>query len=299
MSSSNLSVEDFREARASVASLKMEYMNLRQYGSDFLFVVVEGVQDKSFYYHLIKRLDDTVDIEFIVAQTKIAVLNLRGSLQNTLDYDLKNTIFCVDRDYSDTVSDKDLYVTDRYSIESYLVDPCVVEDFLKNDFNLNCFPVVRRQLLETYGSDLQDFLEACLPINKRAYEAYKAEIERIKPLPKSIVKFCDVKFKAVTALDVDVTSIVQLQSEPESIASHELPRLDSVERCRGKYLLDFCSKWLQSLKLELTSNSSVYFPCANHTRITAGVSFDRLLANTPVPNSFRVFWDDWPRLVTE
>ena len=93
-----------------------------------VFAFYEGDEDSSYYHHLIKkRVGNNCELEEIVAGCKNNVLKLQREF-DWHAYDKKQIVFFVDRDLSywlDESSEygENVYVTDEYSVENYIVNP--------------------------------------------------------------------------------------------------------------------------------------------------------------------------------
>lgn len=104
-----------------------------------VFCLVEGIEDISFYRTFMEIYKNDVPIKYISCYGKENVINNYNSL-NWGFYDKKRVLFFIDKDFDDyigreIINDFNVFVTDCYSIENYLVDEMILEKFITD----NCF----------------------------------------------------------------------------------------------------------------------------------------------------------------
>lgn len=108
---------------------------LSQYKKDnnTIFCFVEGNEDISFYSQFIERYKEN-DLKFIVCNGKENVIDNYNSLSWSF-YDKKRVLFFMDKDFDDFIGntlvlDDNIFVTELYSIENYLVNEVTLRKFI-------------------------------------------------------------------------------------------------------------------------------------------------------------------------
>ncbi len=114
---------------------------LSEYKTDdnTIFCLVEGIEDISFYRQFIERYIENNEIKYIVCNGKKNVIDNYKDLDWSF-YDKKRILFFIDKDFDDYIgeeilNDSNIFITDFYSIENYLVDITILEKFIVD----NCF----------------------------------------------------------------------------------------------------------------------------------------------------------------
>lgn len=122
---------------------------LSQYKSDdnTVFCFVEGVEDISFYKPFIEIYNEEIPYKYIVCNGKHNVIENYNDL-NWGFYDKKRILFFIDKDFDDyigkeIISDSNVFVTDVYSIENYLVDVTILEKFIVDNCLILNEPVIK------------------------------------------------------------------------------------------------------------------------------------------------------------
>lgn len=99
-----------------------------------IFCLVEGVEDISFYRPFMEIYKDNVPIKYIACYGKQNVIDNYNDIDWNF-YDKKRVLFFIDKDFDDYIEkellkDDNVFVTDCYSIENYLVDEVILEKFI-------------------------------------------------------------------------------------------------------------------------------------------------------------------------
>nr|WP_315035085.1 DUF4435 domain-containing protein [uncultured Chryseobacterium sp.] len=99
-----------------------------------IFCLVEGVEDISFYRPFMEIYKEGVPIKYIVCNGKQNVIDNYNDIDWDF-YDKKRVLFFIDKDFDDyigkeIISDNNVFITDCYSIENYLVDERILEKFI-------------------------------------------------------------------------------------------------------------------------------------------------------------------------
>ncbi len=118
-------LDDMRKSRDVAAVLKTRLAQLKSGAPDVPVFAFEGPDDKFVYYAWVGRIDRDVRYEPFICNGKAGVLELRRIVRRDLGDIGKGVYFFVDRDFDDLRGEDpwdDLFMTDRYSVENYLVD---------------------------------------------------------------------------------------------------------------------------------------------------------------------------------
>lgn len=109
---------------------------LSQYktSDDTIFCLVEGVEDISFYRPFLEIYKEEINFKYIICNGKQNVIDNYRDIDWTF-YDKKRILFFIDKDFDDyigkeIIDDNNVYITDCYSIENYLVDETILEKFI-------------------------------------------------------------------------------------------------------------------------------------------------------------------------
>lgn len=116
------------ESLASDAPAYMEFLYRYDPKKKQVFAFYEGDEDSSFYHQILERnINPDFELEEIVAGCKNNVLKLNREF-NWGTYNKQQILFFVDRDLSFWLNEKleyddNVFVTDGYSVENYIVCP--------------------------------------------------------------------------------------------------------------------------------------------------------------------------------
>lgn len=130
-----LDILDEKILTPSAACIKI----LSQYktNDNTIFCLVEGVEDNSFYRHFFEIYKENIPVKYIVCNGKQNVIDNYNDLDWQF-YDKKRILFFIDKDFDDyiereTLNDENVFITDYYSIENYLVDEKILENFITDN----------------------------------------------------------------------------------------------------------------------------------------------------------------------
>lgn len=228
-----------------------------------LYGFVEGKTDPAFYFHHIYSLipDDSWEISLIEAGSpgnKENVLNL-FNLIDWNRYSPKQTVFFVDRDFNDFFNDprlnqKNVYITDNYSIENDIVNPFTLKRIVRELYNLNLVEYEFDILKESFLDGIK-IISSVVQIISCYYILLK--LDNKKPSFDNInfkelcqISNCQVKTKSET----DIHQYVQTKWS-SNYSSEEYQFIESLfslinknGRCiRGKFLMWYFIGFLNSL----------------------------------------------------
>lgn len=282
-------------SRSRSAVIKIEFLSFRsRYPKGNIFIV-EGIDDKIVYSYWIGRVYPSISYEFFVCNGKRGVRALRNSLfadRSSADNEL---IFLVDRDFDDLEGfecTESVFMLDRYSVENYLVERCVVDATLQAAFPGHSDPTNRNQICELFEKVYSDFLEASKEINRRIFLARKLKRDIDDSIPSSANCIAKIDLESLEPSGANFEEIICLTPEPskeEICQFHEdFANLEPAERYRGKFALKFMLKWFELLANEYRNPStSVFSP----SKTEGTIKFDEirlgaLAFRSPIPDGF-------------
>jgi len=249
-------LEHLKASRRTPAVLKLELAQLRASLPDIAVFAFEGDDDKIIYAQWIKRIRE-MEYEPFPCGGKSGFLMLRGVILRDRGDLGRNVFFFVDRDYDDLrgeAQSDNVFMTDNYSIENYLVTAEVLIELLKNEFHCHARPDVRNAIKEIFSLAYDGFLDATREVNRRIYVARKLRIELARDLPKRVGTLARVELERVARSDEAPEEIVVFSVDPAqkdwNSLSDEFDKLDSRSRYRGKFALLFFQQWLRLLVTE-------------------------------------------------
>lgn len=287
-------LQELKKARKSPVVLKVLIASVRSVTNQAI-LVFEGNDDKSIYFQWIRRVRPSLQYEPFPCSGKKNVLALRKLLQRDKTGLRNRVYFFVDRDFDDLAGHEDgadLFMTDRYSVENYLVERSVLVEILKDELHCHGNPIVRNEVADLFDRLYDTFLRITKEVNFKIFYAKRVGIEA-RGVPNKINRIANVDLTSVTELDVPVEKAVTLS--PETQPSHELRAefelLDPRTRYRGKFALLFFSKWLEKLEEErIARNTDLMKECDPVTRTKrSDISLGTLASKSGLPVGFSDF----------
>lgn len=259
-------VEKLKASRSSVAVLKLTLLKLRSQRPDRPIFVMEGPDDKCIYSQWLRRLKGDIRVEYHVCHGKFQVLGLHESVRNDKTDLAEKIFFFVDRDFDDLAGytqTESLFMTDRYSVENYLLDPQVIEDILDIELHCNGFNQTKAKILEIFEKAYQEFLLVTQEFNFRLFLSKAVPISREGDFPQRINQIAAVSLANVRKQVREANEVISLTREPsqDEIDAFK-PVFDALspkERYRGKFATLFLNKWLDLLADDHSSDETEYF----------------------------------------
>lgn len=259
-------VERLKSARRGAAVLKARLITLRSDIPEAIVLAFEGDDDKIVYGQWIRRIRPSFRYEPFPCGGKREAKDLKNALSRDLARLGDRVYFLVDRDYDDLRgfdNTDNIYITDMYSVENYLVCDDVLEELLRDEFPCHARPDVRLRIVELFTTDYRAFLRMMAPINRRLYIARHLGIALTKRLPTALRQLITVQIGNVTAIGVLPEEVVVCQREPtaeEVVALTEsFEELEPKTRHRGKFALKFFREWLDRLAFEYLAGETGLF----------------------------------------
>ncbi|MEP2668642.1 MAG: DUF4435 domain-containing protein [Cyclobacteriaceae bacterium] len=185
-------LEYLRKAAKSETSVYTTFLQQYSKNDKSLHLFHEGKDDPSFYGNFIEnKLKKNRKVYYYQAKNKSSVYHYYSKV-NWSSYSRKRIIFCVDKDFSDILKiafpiDTNIFVTEYYSIENYLVNKNIFSRSLRELIGLendkkNSF------LSKGFKIGLKSFYEASLFLS--AYILYHRKLNT--PLNLQSIVFGDV-----------------------------------------------------------------------------------------------------------
>ena len=234
-------LQRLKEARESPAVLKIRIAQIRSQRPSTPIFAFEGDDDKIVYARWISRIQGALSYEPFVCKGKREVRKLKDVLFRDLNGLSEGVYFFVDRDFDDLFGFVDsigVFLTDKYSIENYLVSEEVLEKILRDEFPCHGHPAVRRRVIEVFSMIYEDFLDIVTEVNERIFLARRLNIEISEKIPSKIGKFAKVDLHSVNMSDFKIEDVVVMVREPSDKEAQELRKefrsFDRRDRFRGK-----------------------------------------------------------------
>jgi hypothetical protein len=291
-------VERLKSARDNAVVLKLELIKLRSRCPAITIFVVEGDEDKSVYSQWIRLVRLELRHEYFVTRGKRQALGLYQSVERDVT-GLRNGIyFLIDRDFDDLTGvapGPSIFMTDRYSVENYIVSDEVVDEILKIEMSCNGYPAVREAIKQLFADVYGQFLRETREINLRLFLGKKIPLKRVGSLPVSISHIAVVSLRRVSSQVRLPSELIQLEREPteeEARAIREaFDELDPAHRYRGKFAMLFFKRWIDLLVDDYASAESQFFAeiDARARARQHEIVLSSLAARSPLPIGFAEF----------
>lgn len=290
-----------KKARSSRTVVKTEFAAKISCIPDGVFIFAfEGVADKLAYYYWLKSVGFLMAYESYTCDGKIGVLKLYDSLVNDRTGLGERVWYFIDKDFdglAGRVSNGRIFVTDKYSIENYVVDSQLLNDMLCVDFHCHGLSAVRLAVLEIFFSVYGKFLQITKELNFKIYLGKKLGQIRSDELPKGINQLAIVDLCEVRPLPGSgcLSDLVTLAEEPNSTDlekfREQFDLLMPESDYRGKFALLFFLKWLSLLREDrLSQNPKIFkdIPAPSFA-VKGGFSFEGLIAKANPPAGLKDF----------
>ncbi|WP_315712580.1 MULTISPECIES: DUF4435 domain-containing protein [unclassified Bradyrhizobium] len=278
--------------------LKLQILSVRSREKIKPIFVFEGPEDLGPFSVWIGRCDDSLAFEPIPASGKDQILRFRDNIKPNEAYLKSGIYFFVDRDFDDLKgynAGPDLFLTDMYSIENYLVSERVLTSILVDEFK--CAGERIEAVLLCFGRVLQCFHLSMRAANLRIFAARRLGIGvRNSGLENRITKFVVVELDAVKPLisTADLLELIPLDREPTTEEmkdlENEFDKLEPSARYRGKFILSFFLRWLDLLAEERWQPNKSLFATSLRSHFSSQQLSKRSLATrSELPHGLRTF----------
>jgi len=155
-------LEKLKEARESSASVFHDFLLRAPKAPNDTHVFFEGNDDPSFYQGFIHNyLTSDKSLHIYKCGKKKTLYEVYGRIVKS-KYKLIFTMFFTDKDYSDILPENypkadNIFVTDYYSIENYLVDKYMLSRILVDICHLNLKKIDIKNIEKKFQSELNNF----------------------------------------------------------------------------------------------------------------------------------------------
>jgi hypothetical protein len=297
MSSSEY-VNRVREARSRTVVLKTKVFTIRSGDESTPIFIFEGKTDLGPYETWIKRIDSNLSYKGIPADGKAQVLDFRDSIRSLDEVTYSSIYFFIDYDFDGLrgyEKSENLFCTDSYSFENYLVCAPVLDSILNDEFECVTDRDSFEAVTELFSKVSSEFCDAIKEANQRLYLAAKYSLDRGR-IEARVQKFVLIKIDSVTKQydSESLSSLIPLTREPDGDQIKEGSREFScisapMKSYRGKYIFSFFLTWLDLLA-EARRSGSPPFTAAHNIKYNRVLMSERSLASrSPLPPNLREF----------
>jgi len=290
-------LEKMKAARDRTAVLKTTLAEIRSGAPKSFVFAFEGVDDKIVYSRWLSRIRPDINYEPLPCNSKRNVLRLRELCKKDRTNIGVGVFYFVDRDFDDLEGfggDSNTFMTDRYSVENYLISQAILGDIITNEFHCHAKLNVRRRICELFDTVYDSFLNLLRPVNERIFLARRLKIGIVPAIPDKIGKIAVIQLAAVSMV-ASAEQLIVLDQEPDpnslSVLIDEFSNLDPKKRYRGKFALRFLLKWLELLAEEYSFRRTGIFDGvdkAYNVRVSE-ISLGALAARSDLPLGLRAF----------
>lgn len=296
------------EALTSVNEALHELMLKYSVDKKIVYGVVEGKDDPIFYRSIIERfIPNDWRTELIQAGSKRKVIDTYNAI-NWEHYSRFHVAFFVDRDLSDitgemAIEEFNVYVTDDYSIENYVVTESVAERMLIEACNVkNLTSDEMRNIISIFSWNLAEFQKLMVPImaqilgwrkdNKRA-NINNLSLDKIFEFDEMKIAYDDTYSDEKSLLKCVSSCVGAAEYSNNDICALKdtFVKAGGPERfTRGKYLVWFFSKIIINIHKNIGSLSTLYNdPPKVRTDISPGVIMFQAAPRARIPDSLKSF----------
>jgi len=264
-----LDILDKKFLTPSAAYIKI----LSQYktSDNTIFCFVEGVEDISFYRPFLEIYKDGVPVKYIVCNGKQNVIDNYNDIDWSF-YDKKRILFFIDKDFDDyigkqIINDNNVFVTDCYSIENYLVDERILEKFITDNCLITHEQIIKiaienfKEQLNTYVKQLKMISAWMMYCRKNSFDVSFNEIKMSDlfkidengKLKKKTLSSYGSKFQYLCAkTNTNHFDLTEIKHYYNLIDSESKPK----KYIRGKYELYFMFMYLKYISENLVNDIS-------------------------------------------
>lgn len=290
-------VSELIAARGSDAVLKAEFVALRSWCPGIVVLVFEGDTDKGVYRHWVRRVCPDASYEPFPCGTKRRVLGLKAALDRDVNGLREGVYFFIDRDFDDSLGyelGELVFMTERYSIESYLVSDAVLEELLKISFHCHGVAASRRpKIIEAFHRCLDSFIDAIRGLNFLLYVCRRSKID-IHRIPSSLSSLISVEVESVELREHDLVEFLAPDRCPSKRefddCRAEFERLNPMMRYRGKFFFWFFHQWLELLARDRKRECGLFDGFEQEGAVRNGAfSLDNMASMSCLPFGFEEF----------
>ncbi len=304
-------LEVHAEALSSKIASHHEFLARFSKTKQVVYGFVEGKEDPSFYRGFIEhRLPDKWEVELWPAGNRDQVLRIHKCI-NWRRFPKKRVCFFIDRDLSDLIpqkllADKNIYVTDKYSIENSIVNRGTCRRILTEVFGFSDVSHEEMdRICNQFETQLESFFTVMIPTMAQILSwrrtTANANLNNIK-----ISKLVKVDKGTILIDESNAATATRSQYIHKSAGVAWDPTADiSVEEAefakvsvyrgfvRGKYVLWFLVEFCKSIH---TAAAQFFSACAKPPKMKVSISVSNAVTiignRARAPKSLRTFLTD-------
>lgn len=294
----NSLIEEARKARSSPATLKIKLSQFRSRFQENPILILEGTDDVGPYETWVNRITASSKLKLLPGNGKGQLLGLRSLLDKDETGLRDRVFFVVDRDFDDLLGQTpghDIFCTDRYSVENYVIGREVVSSLLCDEFRLEEGSQEFQHAMHLYENVFQQLIDAIKRINLRIYCCRRSRVRLVKQIPevrkfvkihldKIEVNFCD------QVLDDELALASPIESEVVESLMREFDKLDPKFRHRGKFFFQFLVAWIEKLADEARTPTGVIFKTKQNIKFSSSsITLRSLATRSDLPIGLREY----------
>lgn len=251
-----------REARFSPSAAFQQFALQYPKTKNEIHAFVEGRDDPSFYLSFILRVvPDINKIHLYRCKNKRGVYDAYSKAMPLVKKP-SFVLFFVDKDHSDLIGENyetapNIYVTDLYSIENYVVSEAMFRRIWEDFFNTSNFMLDYDTVASKFKKELNRFYEYALPLsawivfNRR--KGLKPNVNNVKL--NEIYTFnqdLTIQFSSIKDLFAHLDRVCGINCAEDlttvlPLIISELAKMDPKKHIRGKYELWFFIKFIEKM----------------------------------------------------
>lgn len=283
-----------RDSRSVLKHRLIAAVASAQYPTIFAF---EGPDDKIVYARWIRRLRNSIEYEPFIVYGKRNSRVLSWIIFEDQGELMERVSIFVDRDFDDLIefcTDVDIFVTDRYSIENYLVSFEAYCAVIEDDFPLHGEPLIREKCQAHFSERFQEIQNALQDINKSLFAAARSGVKRCEKKVLNLNCFVEYNFDKIGIVEFRNSDFFMADDETfgRCIQQHqdEFFSLNKSERYRGKFYWNFFVKFINDLATHCKAGSHDLFEGVRRDGAKIGeVTLGGLAARSPMPDGLASF----------
>jgi len=291
-------VDKARKGRKSPGALKVKLSQLRSRFQDLPILIVEGDEDVGPYEAWISRVINVGVLKLLPGSGKEQLLGLRKLLSQDETGLTDRVYFAVDRDFDDLLGQEpgpDIFCTDRYSVESYVIEEHVVASVLRDELRLEEGSKMYEASIKAYGKTLNELMAALTCVNFRIYCCRRLGVDFLSKVPE-IRKFVGVHLTQIVpkvddqVLADELPVATELPSSSLESLRIDFNSLDPRSRHRGKFLFQFLTCWIEKLIEEARNPSGKVFKDKHNIKFhSASLTLRSLATRSEMPVGLQEF----------
>ncbi|MCM3294089.1 DUF4435 domain-containing protein [Paenibacillus sp. MER 180] len=263
-------MERLKESRKGATVAFTTFTRLKARHDTDLFCCFEGDDVKYYGLRIEHILNIDIDnVHFLNCGGKSEVLKLFEMINKDSYYSSVKIAYFVDRDYDSDIPERfhpKVYQTPCYSIENFYTTLTTFKKILKYEFNMTEDNEDYKVLLSLFISRQEEFHKKTAALNIWLWcqrdrfkegSAHRLNLDSFNL--KKIVQ--SISLREITA-DYDIPKLMEIFPRAEHIPEadyllkqKEVTGLKAQQRFRGKFEIDFLFEFIESIKMEFTSET--------------------------------------------